>query len=123
MRTPLRTPGRSPRVIYLLLAAGLAAAAFGALSCRQVSDPAAAVALNDADQTVSQCIDQCNAAAALRVQQQLKVHNIMIFLCKGDGTCLANETTRFSNALQIIETDRLACIAQCHHQGEATAGR
>jgi len=116
-----RTLGRSPRLIFLL-AVGLIALSLCTVSCRQVADPAGGTSLGDASEAVSACIDQCNATAAARVAQQLKVHNIAVFLCKGDPVCLAKETLRYNAALQTIETDRLACIAQCHHQGGATAG-
>jgi hypothetical protein len=122
MTLRLRTSGRSPRLIFLL-AAGLIVLSLSAISCRQVGDPASGVSLRDAGQSVSVCIDQCNADAAKRVIQQTKVHNILIFMCKGDPTCVQNENQRFHNVLLQIEADRLACIAQCHHQGGATAGR
>jgi hypothetical protein len=117
-----RTSGRSPRLIYLLIA-GLIAISLSSISCHQIGDPVNSVSLRDAGQTVSDCIAKCNADAALRVLQQTKVHNIYIFLCKGNPTCVAGENARYVAALQSIETDRLACIAQCHHQGGATAGR
>jgi len=117
-----RTSGRSPRLIFLL-AAGLIALSLSSISCRQVADPVGNQGLHDASQPVSACIDQCNADAAARVLQQTKVHNILIFMCKGNATCVANENVRFQGVLAQIEADRLACIASCHHQGGASAGR
>ena len=112
---------RSPRPI-VFLAAGLLALSLSSISCRQIADPVANSPLTAAGQTLDQCMDQCNSAAVTRVNQQAKVHNILIFLCKGDATCIANENARFAGLLTQIEADRLACIAQCHHQGGATAG-
>ncbi len=121
MTFSLRSPGRSPHLIFLL-AAGLIVILLSFVSCRQVSDPAQGLALN-AVGTVDDCIAQCNATAAQRVFQQVKVHNILIFLAKGDPTAITTENARFQAALQQIEADRLACIAGCHHSGGASAGR
>lgn len=115
------SPGRSPHLI-ILLAAGMILLSLSAISCRQVTDPASKVALNAAG-TVDECIAACNTAAAQRVFQQQKVHNVLIFLAKGDPAKITAENSRFQAALVVIEADRLACIAQCHHAGGATAGR
>jgi hypothetical protein len=116
-----RISARSPRPL-VLLAAGLIVLSLSSISCRQIADPVGNSPLTAAGQTLGQCMDQCNADAVTRVNQQAKVHNILIYLCKGNASCIANENARYAGVLAQIEADRIACIAQCHHQGGATAG-
>jgi hypothetical protein len=116
-----RISARSPRPL-VLLAAGLVVLSLSSISCRQIADPVGNSPLTAAGQTLDQCIDQCNLTAVTQVNQQAKVHNILVYLCKGNATCIANEAARYAGVLAQIEAGRIACISQCHHQGGATAG-
>ena len=113
---------RSLKVLGLVAFAA-AALALSAISCRQVTDPTDQTSLANNSQSLGECIDLCNKTAATLKLSQAHLHNILIYLCKGNATCIANENNRYAGALAKIEQDRLVCIDNCHHQGGATAGR
>lgn len=121
MTRDLRSRLRSTGLVGLIALAALILI-LSSLSCQQVSDPARSINLQTASDPVGACIDSCNAAAAARVTAQAKTHSVLLFLCKGNAACIAQENTRYAAALATIEADRLACITTCHHQGGATAG-
>ena len=104
-----------------VVAFAAAALALTAISCRQVTDPTGTTKLSELD--LNACMDKCNKDAATLKFSQDHLHNILIYLCKGNATCISNENARYAAALAKIEQDRLTCIGNCHHQGGATSGR
>ena len=122
MTRDFRSHLRSTGLLGLLMLVALVLI-LSSLSCQQVSDPAGSQSLSLAADPVTACIDTCNAQAATRTTAQAKTHSVMLYLCKGNATCIAAENTRYAAALAQIESDRLACINNCHHQGGVSAGQ
>ena len=113
---------RSPRVVHVLVACAVLAVSLAVASCQQISDPVTDSGGLHGAIDISTCIAACNATARVAIDQQVHSHNIVIYLCKGNTTCIANENARFQAALAQIESKRLQCISDCHHQGGANAG-
>jgi hypothetical protein len=112
---------RWPFPAALLLVTALVFLGLGAVSCRQVTDPAQTLTISKGD--VGHCIDECNDDARDATRGENELHKIRAFLCRKNPTCLASEDVRHQAALDRIEARRLACIQECHHQGGAHAGR
>lgn len=106
-----------------LIAVAAAVLSFSAISCRQVTDPSDSVNTANNTLSLSECIDQCNKTAGQLKYSQDHLHNVLIFLCKGNTACITAENARYAAALVKIESGRIACIDNCHHQGGLTSGR
>lgn len=106
-----------------VLAVAAAILSFSAISCRQVTDPTDSVSTVYNEHDLGDCIERCNKTAAVFKYTQEHLHNVLIFLCKGNTDCIAAENKRYAAALTKIENARIACIESCHHQGGLTTGR
>jgi hypothetical protein len=99
----------------------LATLALSLSQCRMVEERLTGVSLNKA--RPDQCVTTCAMAYNDSVRVESSLHVTNVHSCASDSLCLALEEMRHEAAMDRIQTGRVACLAECHHQGSGGGGR
>jgi hypothetical protein len=109
-------PPRLRRALsFSALAVVLAFTSLTLSQCRSVADRVTGVQPLTTSSTT--CVDRCRDIYRISIIIENAIHRIKEQICRGDAACLASEAARHQAALNKIEQNRIACLADCHNQG------
>jgi hypothetical protein len=118
------TPGSRRNIKILLTLGASLLIALVVTQCRPVADDIlGSRSSSRLAQNPLSCVVNCARAYNDSIRVESDVHVANVHACASDSICLALEESRHEGAVERIQTARVACIGNCHHQGGGSGGR